>query len=148
MTHLWFEVRDCQKKTKMTPEAAKRIAEKGHDLEFAKRTEKAIKKELKLISIYLCSHLRSYSSPYSYTYIHNHRILFTHLWLRGKAYKGISVYAINVISMGRMDIIIPDDLEKRFREEVFKRRGMKRGNMTWAIQEAIEQWIEQEERKK
>jgi hypothetical protein len=44
--------------------------------------------------------------------------------------------------MGRMDIIVPDDLEKRFRAEVFKRLGMKRGNMTLAIQQAIEQWIE------
>jgi hypothetical protein len=44
--------------------------------------------------------------------------------------------------MARMDIIIPDNLEKRFREEVFKRRGMKRGNITLAVQEAIEQWIE------
>jgi len=33
-------------------------------------------------------------------------------------------------------------LEKWFREEVFKRRGMKRGNITLAVQETIEQWIE------
>jgi len=41
-----------------------------------------------------------------------------------------------------------DDLEKRFREEVFKRLGMKRGNLTVAVQEAIEQWIEKGEKKK
>lgn len=50
--------------------------------------------------------------------------------------------------MARIDIIIPDKLEERFREEVFKRLGMKRGNITLAIQEAIEQWIEKGERKK
>lgn len=50
--------------------------------------------------------------------------------------------------MARMDIIIPDDLEKRFREEVFKRLGMKRGNITVAIQEAIKQWIEKGDEKK
>ena len=50
--------------------------------------------------------------------------------------------------MGRMDIIVPDDLEKRFRAEVFKRLGMKRGNITQAVQEAIENWIEQGEKKK
>ena len=49
--------------------------------------------------------------------------------------------------MGRTDIIIPDELEQRFREEVFKRLGMKRGNITMAIQEAIEQWIEKGEKK-
>lgn len=44
--------------------------------------------------------------------------------------------------MGRVDIILPDDLEERFREEVFKRFGMKRGNLTKAIEEAIVRWIE------
>jgi len=52
------------------------------------------------------------------------------------------------IKMARMDIILPDDLEQRFRKEVFKRLGMKRGNITLAIQEAIEQWIEKGEKKK
>jgi hypothetical protein len=51
------------------------------------------------------------------------------------------------MEMARMDIIIPDDLEKRFREEVFKRLGMKRGNITLAIQEAIEKWIEEGDNK-
>jgi hypothetical protein len=50
--------------------------------------------------------------------------------------------------MARIDIIMPDDLEKRFRKEVFKRLGMKRGNITLAIQEAIDQWIEKGEKKK
>ena len=44
--------------------------------------------------------------------------------------------------MGRIDVILPDDLEKKFRNKVFKKFGMKRGNITAAIQEAIEQWIE------
>lgn len=49
--------------------------------------------------------------------------------------------------MGRVDIILPDDLEAQFREEVFKRFGMKRGNLTKAIQEAIRQWMKQSELK-
>jgi len=49
--------------------------------------------------------------------------------------------------MGRMDIILPDNLEQRFRGEVFKRLGMKKGNITLAIQEAIKQWIEKGENK-
>jgi len=49
--------------------------------------------------------------------------------------------------MARIDIIMPNDLEQRFREEVFKRLGMKRGNITVAIQEAIEQWIKKGEKK-
>ena len=44
--------------------------------------------------------------------------------------------------MGRIDIILPDELEERFRAEVAKQLGMRRGNLTLAIQEAIELWIE------
>lgn len=44
--------------------------------------------------------------------------------------------------MGRIDVILSDELEKKFRNKVFKNFGMKRGNITTAIQEAIEQWIE------
>jgi len=31
---------------------------------------------------------------------------------------------------------MPDDLEQRFREEVFKRLGVRKGNMTLALQQA------------
>jgi len=44
--------------------------------------------------------------------------------------------------MGRIDVILPDELEKKFRNKVFKKFGMKKGNITSAILEAIEQWIE------
>ena len=44
--------------------------------------------------------------------------------------------------MGRIDVILQDELEKRFRNKVFKKYGMKKGNITSAIHEAIEQWIE------
>ena len=44
--------------------------------------------------------------------------------------------------MGRIDIILPDDLEERFRAEVARQLGMRRGNLTLAIQHAIELWIE------
>ena len=44
--------------------------------------------------------------------------------------------------MGRIDVILPDDVEERFRNKVFKKLGMKKGNITTAIIEAIEQWIE------
>jgi hypothetical protein len=43
--------------------------------------------------------------------------------------------------MGRIDIILPDDLEEEFRAEVAKELGMKKGNLTLAIQEAIRLWI-------
>jgi len=43
--------------------------------------------------------------------------------------------------MGKLTLTLNDELEKRFRDEVFKRLGMKKGNMQIAIEEAIESWI-------
>jgi len=49
--------------------------------------------------------------------------------------------------MGRIDIILSDDLEKKFREEVAMRLGMKKGNMSIAIEEAIKDWIKKKSSK-
>jgi len=46
--------------------------------------------------------------------------------------------------MGNIKVILPDDLDQKFREEVFKSKGMKKGNITLAIEEAIQLWIESE----
>lgn len=43
--------------------------------------------------------------------------------------------------MGKMNIVLDDELEKRFRKVVFERKGMKKGNISEALQEAIDQWI-------
>jgi hypothetical protein len=50
--------------------------------------------------------------------------------------------------MGRMDVIIADDLETKFRQEVFKSIGMKKGNISLAIEEAIKLWIESKSKKR
>lgn len=47
-----------------------------------------------------------------------------------------------VVKMGKIDLIISDELEKKFRDTVFKRYGLKRGNIRKAIEEAINEWIE------
>lgn len=44
--------------------------------------------------------------------------------------------------MGRIDVILPEDLEEEFRTAVAKELGMRRGNLTLAMQEAIRLWIE------
>lgn len=43
--------------------------------------------------------------------------------------------------MGRIDVILDDDLEKRFRTAVLKKLGYKKGNITIAIEQAIKNWI-------
>jgi hypothetical protein len=50
--------------------------------------------------------------------------------------------------MKRLDIYLPEEDEQRFREEVFKRKGMKKGNISEATQEAILLWIGTETPKK
>ena len=50
--------------------------------------------------------------------------------------------------MGAIKVILPEDLEEKFRTEVFKSKGMKKGNLTLAIEEAIKMWIESEQKKR
>ena len=42
--------------------------------------------------------------------------------------------------MGRIDAVIDDVLEKRVRVKAVERFGGKKGSLTEAIQEALEQW--------
>lgn len=46
--------------------------------------------------------------------------------------------------MGRIDLNVNDELDKKFKEQVFKRKGMKKGNLTKAVQEAMVLWIHAE----
>jgi hypothetical protein len=50
--------------------------------------------------------------------------------------------------MGRIDVILEDELEKKFRNEVFRRYGMKKGNITEALHEAVNLWLTQEKVKR
>jgi hypothetical protein len=41
----------------------------------------------------------------------------------------------------KLTVLIKDDLDEKFRQTVFQRKGMHKGNITEAIEEAIDQWI-------
>lgn len=43
--------------------------------------------------------------------------------------------------MRRLNIVITDDLDDRFRKEVGKTFGAKRGSLQQAVAEALELWI-------
>jgi len=51
-------------------------------------------------------------------------------------------------NMGRIDAVLDNKLEDRFRMEVAKRYGVKKGVMLRAISEAIEAWVSTDESKK
>ena len=43
--------------------------------------------------------------------------------------------------MGKVNLTISDELEKEFREVAYKEKGMKKGFLTDATEEAIEVWL-------
>ena len=45
------------------------------------------------------------------------------------------------VNMGKLNIKVRKDVDKKFREEVFNRKGMKKGNLTEAVEEAMLLWI-------
>ncbi|MFZ0515038.1 MAG: hypothetical protein WAM14_25795 [Candidatus Nitrosopolaris sp.] len=50
--------------------------------------------------------------------------------------------------MGRIDVILPDDKERKLRMEVGRRMGARRGALTDAIIEAIDAWLREDEETK
>jgi hypothetical protein len=43
--------------------------------------------------------------------------------------------------MGKLNVVLPDEVEKRFRKAVFEKKGMKKGNISEALEEAVEAWM-------
>lgn len=48
--------------------------------------------------------------------------------------------------MGKVTLVLDDKLEDRFRDAIYKSKGMRRGNLQSAIEEAIEMWIDRKAR--
>jgi hypothetical protein len=49
-----------------------------------------------------------------------------------------------MLAMGKMNIVLKDDTEQKFRKAVFEQMGMKKGNISLALEKAIELWIDQQ----
>lgn len=45
--------------------------------------------------------------------------------------------------MGRIDAVIPDELEKKLRMKAVEEFGGKKGSLTDALEEAIGQWVKE-----
>jgi hypothetical protein len=50
--------------------------------------------------------------------------------------------------MARINIVVSDEMEQKFRKAVFRKYGMKKGNITKAAEQAIQEWIENEKAKR
>ncbi len=48
--------------------------------------------------------------------------------------------------MGKMNIVLSDELENQFRKTVYETKGFKKGNLSMAFEEAIRFWIEKQEK--
>ena len=46
--------------------------------------------------------------------------------------------------MGKINLVVSDELEKKFRDAVYKKYGLKRGNLTKATDEALTDWIKKQ----
>jgi hypothetical protein len=44
--------------------------------------------------------------------------------------------------LAKINLVISDQLDKDFREAVYKKYGLKRGNIKEATEEALRDWIE------
>ena len=44
--------------------------------------------------------------------------------------------------MGSLNVVLPDEVETRFRKAVFEKMGMKKGNLSEAMEGAVDMWIE------
>ena len=45
------------------------------------------------------------------------------------------------LMMGKINLSIDNDLDEKFRVAVAKRKGMRKGNLTKAMEEAMKLWI-------
>jgi len=43
--------------------------------------------------------------------------------------------------MGRINVKVKEAVDVKFRREIFRRKGMKKGNLTKALEEAMIMWI-------
>lgn len=45
--------------------------------------------------------------------------------------------------MGQITVKIDDDLEKQFRDKIYKKKGLRKGDLAESVAEAIQLWIDE-----
>jgi len=56
----------------------------------------------------------------------------------------VCIGCLEVKRMGRIQVVLDDKTEERLRDTIYKTKGMKKGNISDAIEEAIELWIQEQ----
>jgi len=44
----------------------------------------------------------------------------------------------------RLNLVVDEDFEQKFRRAVFEKYGMKKGNIQKAVEEALEEWMKRQ----
>ena len=60
----------------------------------------------------------------------------------------LTIHMFVVIKTGKMNIVLSDEREKKFRKTVYETKGYKKGNISEAIEEAIDCWIQNQTKEK
>jgi hypothetical protein len=60
---------------------------------------------------------------------------------KGKPYMWLSMHTIYGEKLGTLNIVLPDDLERKLRVTVAERGG-KKGDLSGSVEEAIKEWLQ------
>ena len=56
-------------------------------------------------------------------------------------YRALRIYGSARLSLGRIYIVLSDDVERRLRLTIVKRLGGKKGDLSGAVEEAVNDWL-------
>jgi hypothetical protein len=76
------------------------------------------------------------------------RAVFKHYVLAVKFICGKEVTSNGDVMPKKLTVLIKDELDEKFRETVFKTKGMHKGNITAAVEEALESWVRKKSEEK
>jgi hypothetical protein len=62
-------------------------------------------------------------------------------------YRALHLYSVVRYSLGRIYIVLSDDVERRLRLAIVIRLGGKKGNLSGAVEDAVKDWLRKDSSK-